>query len=122
MIHIVEDEENIRKLLSINLTKRGHEVVEAYTAEEAIKQLEVRDPQLMLLNIRLPGLSGLDLLDHLDECTPSSTPDFPVVLITATMVNEEHTLRKYPRIIRIITKPFDINELIEFVHDTLIAK
>jgi DNA-binding response OmpR family regulator len=121
MIHVIEDEENIRKLVTVNLAKRGHEVVEAYNAEQGLKHLEHLRPELMILNIKLPDLSGLEILDHLDQMPPPYV-NFPVVLITGTMIDDAAILRKYPRVIKIFTKPFDINELIAFVHDTLSGK
>jgi DNA-binding response OmpR family regulator len=119
MIHVIEDEENIRKLLAVNLMKRGHQVVEALTVEQAVKQLKYLQPDLMILNILLTDGSGLEILDHL-EATQAEI--FPVVVITGTMIDNPHLLSKYPRIARIYTKPFDINELISFVHDTLSYK
>jgi DNA-binding response OmpR family regulator len=121
MIHVIEDEENIRKLVTVNLTRRGHEVVEASNAKEALTHLEHLKPDLMILNIKLPDLSGLEILDHLDRKFPSSI-NSPVILITGTMIDNAAILARYPRVIRIFTKPFDINELIAFVHATLSGK
>lgn len=118
MIHVVEDEENIRKLVTVNLVKRGHQVVEAPNATEGLGQLKHLKPDLMILNIKLPDLSGLDILDHLDRKFQPSV-HFPVILITATMIDNAAILTRYPRVIRIFTKPFDIDELIAFVHDLL---
>jgi DNA-binding response OmpR family regulator len=118
MIHVIEDEENIRKLVTVNLTKRGHEVIEAYNAKQGLEHLEHRKPDMMILNIKLPDLSGLEVLDHLEQKFPSSV-NFPIILITATMIDNAAVLARYPCVLRIFTKPFDINELISFVHATL---
>ena len=118
MIHVVEDEPNICKLVSVNLQKRGHEVLVAQTGQRALEHLQEHEPELMILNIKLPDISGLEILDRMDDLLPPSKIP-PVVLITASSIDENFVLPRYPRVVRVFTKPFDINELIAFVHTLL---
>jgi two-component system, cell cycle response regulator CpdR len=54
---IVEDEDNIRKFVATNLVARGFEVVEAGDAETGLDQLRTNPPDVLVLDIRLPGMS-----------------------------------------------------------------
>jgi two-component system, OmpR family, alkaline phosphatase synthesis response regulator PhoP len=118
MILHVEDEENIRKLITVNLIERGYQVVEAFNGQEALDNLRDQTPDLMILNIKLPDISGLDILEHLDDKNiPSS--DVPVVLMTATDVDKDQIVSQHPRIVKIFTKPFDVKEVVDFIHEKL---
>jgi DNA-binding response OmpR family regulator len=112
----VEDEDNIRKLITVNMVRRGYRVVEACTGLQGLQALRDETPDLLVLNIKLPDMSGLDILDHLnDNSLPAS--DFPVIIITAFPIDTEMILRQYTRVAKIFTKPFDIKEVIDFIHE-----
>jgi DNA-binding response OmpR family regulator len=112
----VEDEDNIRKLITVNLVRRGYRVVEACDGQEGLQLLRNLTPDLLILNITLPDMSGLDILDRLnDNSLPPS--DFPVIIITASPVDTGMILRQYTRVAKIFTKPFDIKEVIDFIHE-----
>jgi DNA-binding response OmpR family regulator len=114
----IEDEENIRKLITVNLVQRGYRVVEAWNGQEGLQQLRAQTPDLLVLNLMLPDMSGLDVLDHLnDNSLPPS--DFSVIIITATLVDTEEIIRRYPRVIKIFIKPFDVKEVVELIHQKL---
>jgi DNA-binding response OmpR family regulator len=114
----VEDEENIRKLLTVNLVQRGYNVVEAFTGEQGLEEIRNQTPDLLILNIRLPDMSGLDILDQLkDDSLPPS--NFPAIIITAFVIDTQSVLRQYPRVAKIFTKPFDVKEVIEFIQQIL---
>ena len=61
MILAVDDEVHILELISFNLKSAGYNVVTALTGEEALKRCEVEKPSLVLLDIMLPGIDGLEL-------------------------------------------------------------
>ncbi len=77
-ILVVDDEATMRLVLRETLEEEGHEVVEAATAGEALEAAVAEEPDLVVLDIRLPDESGLDVLDRLK----ASDPDRPVVMIT----------------------------------------
>lgn len=62
---VVDDEETIRALLNDTLTSEGLEVIEAASAEEALKELGAHQFQLVMSDIRMPGLSGIQLLERI---------------------------------------------------------
>ncbi|MBN1591449.1 MAG: response regulator [Pirellulales bacterium] len=78
---VVEDEEDIRELVSYNLQKEGYRVVGVASGEDALKALESNTPDLILLDIMLPGLDGLKICRKLKE-----NPAFkavPIIMLTA---------------------------------------
>src|SRR5215216_4405447 len=82
---IVEDEVNIRKFVSANLVARGFQVVEAGNAEEGLDQLRENPPDVLVLDIRLPGMSGWDLLQVMGE--EAALSRVPVIVMTASVTN-----------------------------------
>lgn len=78
-ILIVEDEENIREVLARSLAEKGFTIKTAPDSETAITDIQNREYDLVLTDLRLPGKSGLDLLDHIKK----NTHDTAVILMTA---------------------------------------
>jgi len=78
-ILVVDDEENIRLLYKEELTDEGYEVAVAASAEEAMAEIEAPRPDLITLDIRMPGIDGIELLRLLRE----QDRDLPVIIVTA---------------------------------------
>lgn len=76
---IVEDEPSLRLLYEQDLAADGHEVVSAAGAREALSRIESDRPDLVVLDIRMPGMDGLDALSRILE----RHPKLPVVLNSA---------------------------------------
>lgn len=77
-ILIVDDEERIRRLLKLYLTKEGYITKEAEDGSEAIEMILAEDFDLVLLDIMLPGMSGLEVVREVRK-----TKDIPILMITA---------------------------------------
>jgi two-component system phosphate regulon response regulator PhoB len=80
-ILVVEDEEDIRELVSYNLLKEGYQVAGVASGEDALTAVEAKAPDLILLDIMLPGLDGLRVCRKLKE-----NPKFgsiPIIMLTA---------------------------------------
>jgi two-component system, OmpR family, alkaline phosphatase synthesis response regulator PhoP len=78
---VVEDEEDIRELVSYNLLKEGYQVAGVASGEDALSAVEAKAPDLVLLDIMLPGLDGLRVCRKLKE-----NPRFqslPIIMLTA---------------------------------------
>ena len=71
-ILVVDDEEPIRKTMRMTLEYEGFEVTEAPSGVEAIKAVEQDPPDLIFLDIKMPGIDGLEVLEQLKEKTPST--------------------------------------------------
>jgi two-component system, NtrC family, response regulator len=78
LVMVVDDERAVRAALRVNLTRHGYEVACAETAEEALVLAEERPPEAVLTDVRMPGMSGIELLTSLH----SARPDLPVVVMT----------------------------------------
>ena len=85
-ILVVEDEANIRKFVTVNLAQRGHVVGEAQDAGGALAQLKAAAPDLLVLDIKLPDLTGWELLRKISQ-DPSLAAKFPVLVMTASPVD-----------------------------------
>jgi DNA-binding response OmpR family regulator len=76
---IVDDDEVIRSLLRLTLPDEGYDLVEAHDGGQALQITDARPPALVLLDWRMPGLSGADVLTALKQ----AHPDVPVIVLTA---------------------------------------
>jgi DNA-binding response OmpR family regulator len=86
LIIVIDDEESIRKLLSVNLRADGYQVATASNGEEALKLMGECEPDLIILDIMLPGLDGFQVLNLIRQRS-----SVPVIVLTAR--TEEAALR-----------------------------
>ena len=78
---VVEDEADIRELVSYNLTKAGYQVTSVVTGEEALVATENAPPDLVVLDLMLPGMDGLTVCQRLKK--DPKTDSIPIVMLTA---------------------------------------
>lgn len=113
LVLIVEDDKPTSDLLEAAINdERGYEAMTVGTADEALDALARIDPDLLLLDIRLPGMSGLELFDRVRA--DARFHSLPVVFETGS--GREHAQELRDRgVATYIRKPFDIEELVRFV-------
>ena len=116
-ILVIEDDPSIRKLAAVNLKARGHRVVEADSAEKGLAQWRDHFPALVLLDIKLPGMRGWDLLTAISADADVSTA--PVIVVTASGIDVEANARRFPNVVDVLIKPFDVHDLIRAVEAAL---
>ncbi len=106
-ILIVDDDESVRWVLKKSLEKEGIQAVLAKDGNEALERLKEGDIAVVLMDIRMPGMSGLDVLDKIQ----SEERDSSVIIMTAqaTMQNAIEAMRRGA--FEYITKPFDLDEV-----------
>ena len=116
-ILLVDDEDNIRELLRFNLDKAGYKIVEACDGVSAVNQVRIDKPDLIILDLMLPGMDGLEVCRLLKS--QRETSGIPIIMLTAK--NEE-----IDKIIGLelgaddyITKPFSARELLARVKAVL---
>lgn len=80
-ILIVDDEEDILELIKFNLKSEGYNILQAMTGEEGIKIAKQSGPDLMVLDLMLPGIDGLEVTKYLKN--NDATMDIPIVMLTA---------------------------------------
>ena len=113
-ILVVEDETNVRKLVLVNLASRGYAVLEAQDGKQALAQLRYNAPSLMVLDIKLPDLTGWEILD-LIASDPTLNASFPVLVMTASMMDAYIDLDEYPNVVEVLVKPFSVDRLLSAV-------
>jgi len=89
-ILIVEDDKSLREMYQLRLSINGYDVIEARDGEEGLDMAIKERPDLIMLDIMMPKMSGMDVLDII-KSTPE-TKDIPVILLTA--LNEDSVRSK----------------------------
>lgn len=87
LILIVEDDPNSRKLLRDVLDTVGYETCEASNAEDGIRLAQGSRPALILMDIRLPGMNGIEALRRLRD--DAGTRAIPLVAVTASVMHDQ---------------------------------
>ena len=80
-ILIVDDEEDVLELVDFNLTRNGYQTTAAITGEDALKKARLELPDLIILDLMLPGIDGLEVCKKLKA--DSKTGQIPVIMLTA---------------------------------------
>ena len=106
-ILVVDDEHLIRWSLEQNLKKQGYDVLTAGSGEDALRLLQDDSPDLMLLDIQLPGINGMDVLEKVREMEDGVV----VIMITALGVLETAVKAMRLGAYDYINKPFNLDEL-----------
>lgn len=113
-ILIVEDEFDIRELLEAYLTNEGYKVIAAEDGEEALERFQDESPDLVLLDLLLPGLDGFQVCRAIRE-----ESDLPVIMLTA-LGSEQSELKGFDlRVDDYIAKPFSMPVLLRRVEAVL---
>jgi cyclic di-GMP phosphodiesterase len=106
---VVDDDEQVRHLLVRLLTPMGYRVEEAVSAEEALERIRSVPPDLVLLDVQLPGRSGHDVLAEIRS--EPRTRLMPVVMLTGAATREEKLRAIHAGVTDFIVKPFSPEEL-----------
>ncbi len=103
-IAIIDDDTHIQEVLREILTKEQYRVLQAYSGTEALYLLEHQRPDLVLLDLMLPGLSGEEVLTHIEN--------IPVIILSAKIDVQDKVNLLLGGAADYITKPFDTKELL----------
>jgi DNA-binding response OmpR family regulator len=114
---IVEDEAVILRLLEVNFRLAGFEVETAARGEEALAKAAASPPDVAILDIMLPGLSGIEVCQRL-RAAPE-TAEVPVIMLSARTQDEERERSYALGVVAYVTKPFEPAELVEVVRRAL---
>ncbi|RUL53150.1 MULTISPECIES: response regulator [Lysinibacillus] len=114
-ILIVDDQRGIRLLLEEVLLKEGYHVDQASNGIEALKILEVQEIDCVLLDLKIPGMNGLEILKKIREMNLT----IPVFMMTALDGQEVKEQAKDLEIENCFTKPFNIFDIIHEVNRVL---
>lgn len=113
-ILVVDDEKNIVEILSFNLKKEGYTVVPAYDGQEALDLFVSENPDLVLLDVMMPKLSGYDVCRKIRE-----TSKVPIIMVTARSEDVDTVLGLELGADDYVTKPFSIRPLMARIRTNL---
>lgn len=108
---VVEDEDNIRSMMRTFLTRHGFAVETAVDGQEGIEQLGDANFDVLVLDLMMPRVSGLGVLQYLDRAHPD--------MINRTVIATAYTgvlpADELKRVCRVIRKPFELEELLDAI-------
>jgi two-component system, OmpR family, alkaline phosphatase synthesis response regulator PhoP len=113
-ILVVDDEEHIIELVELYLGKEGYQVVKALDGDEAVEKFAAEKPDLLVLDIMLPGRDGLDVLREVRK-----TSQVPVIMLTARESEVDKVVGLELGADDYLTKPFSPRELVARVKAVL---
>jgi len=113
-ILVVDDEKPISDIVKFNLEKEGYEVVVAFDGEEAVEKVEEEKPDLLVLDLMLPKMDGLEVCREVRK-----THDMPIIMVTAKDQEIDKVLGLELGADDYVTKPFSNRELIARVKANL---
>ena len=116
-ILVVEDEPDIRKLVNYNLTQDHYRVVEAESGEHALKLIQRDKPSLVILDLMMPGMSGLEVCRTLRG--QDETAKLPILMLTAKAAEADRVLGLELGADDYLAKPFSPRELVARVRAIL---
>ncbi|MEG1254818.1 response regulator transcription factor [Clostridium sp.] len=114
-ILLIEDEENIRKFVKISLKREGFEVIEAGTGESGIEEVAKENPDIVILDIMLPGIDGYKVCEFLKK----NYPQIGIIMLTARAQDGDKIMGLEFGADHYIIKPFNPLELIAIVKSLL---
>jgi two-component system cell cycle response regulator DivK len=120
LILIIEDNEKNMKLVRDVLQVKGYATLEAATAEDGIKLAMEHKPDLILMDIHLPGMNGIEALGIL-RADPA-TASIPVIAVTASVMQQDRKLITDAGFEAYVGKPINLKEFLDAVRSMLEAK
>src|SRR3989475_9826627 len=104
---VIEDEAQIRRFLRATLTANGYQWLEATTAQEGLVQAATRQPEIVILDLGLPDLDGLEVTHRLREWTT-----MPIIVLSARGQEADKVTALDAGADDYLTKPFSVGELL----------
>jgi DNA-binding NtrC family response regulator len=108
---VVDDETNVRRVLGTLLEQAGFQTTRVGSGDEALQIVRAQDPDLVLTDLKMPGMDGMELLERLRR----QFPEIPVVMLTAhgTVEAAVEAMRRGAH--DFLTKPFDKGKVVEII-------
>jgi CheY-like chemotaxis protein len=117
---VVDDEPDVLLLCRLNLEQRGHEFLEAAEGHKGIELARERHPDVIVLDLMLPGISGYDVLEALQR--DDATSEIPILVLTAKSLRADRDRSHGMGASAFLTKPFLPEELCEMVESLFVAE
>jgi two-component system cell cycle response regulator DivK len=116
-IMVIEDQEDNRRILRDLLTSAGYEVIEAVTGEEGVAAAETHRPELILMDIQLPGLDGYEAARRIKA--DSALRHIPIIAVTSYALSGDNVKALEAGCDAYVTKPFSPRALLARIREYL---
>jgi two-component system, cell cycle response regulator DivK len=117
LILIVEDDPQSLKLVRDILQVKGYQTLETETGEEGVRLARERQPALILMDIQLPGINGIEALQRLRADPVTSAT--PVIAVTASVMTQDRSRIMAAGFNGFQSKPISVNQLLATIRETL---
>ena len=112
LVLILDDHRQVLRFIEINLKLRGFEVITTTSGEEALAIIGEKRPDILLLDIIMPGIDGLEVLRRL-----RSFSQLPVIAFSASIINYNEAMKLGAN--AFMSKPFNVNDLVDKIKSIL---
>ena len=109
-ILVVDDEKDIVDLVAYNLEKEGYETLKALDGESALRLIRTKSPDLVVLDLMLPGIQGLEICKRIRK--DPETAAIPIIMLTAKGAEIDRVIGLEVGADDYVTKPFSVKELL----------
>jgi two-component system KDP operon response regulator KdpE len=113
-ILVVDDEPQIRRVLRSTLTSQGYVIIDAKTGEEALESVRKNKPDLVLLDVNMPGMGGIEACREIRRSS-----DAPIIMLTVRNAERDKVLALDAGADDFVVKPFGIEELLARIRAAL---
>lgn len=113
-ILIVDDEIKLVRSICFALRQAGYDCLQSHSGAQGLELAEKQAPDLVLLDVKMPGASGLDVLQALRQ----RQPDLPVIMMSALDATQDAVRAVKLGAVDYLSKPFDMEELIQIIEET----
>ena len=117
LVVLVEDEVNIAEAIRFLLSQEGWRVETLANGSGAVDVIRKAAPDLVMLDVMLPGKSGFEILDELRG--DPAMGDLPVLMLTARGQSRDRSMAEKAGVSRFMTKPFSNSEMLDAVRDLI---
>ena len=119
-IMVVDDEQDLREMISLMMEKEGYEIETAKDGSDFLNKIDEFQPDLVTLDVMMPGLTTKDILEQLKE--KQTKPKIVLLSVVHFSEAEKNEIFAMGNIVDYITKPFDLSEFIETVEKHISKK
>ncbi len=116
-ILVVDDEKDLVELIAYNLEKDGFDILKAYDGETALRQIRAHNPHLLILDLMLPGIQGIEVCKRIRSDPKHAS--LPIIMLTAKGAEVDRVLGLEVGADDYVTKPFSVKELTARVRSLL---
>lgn len=110
-VMVVDDDQRMVKTICDILSIKGYEWIAAYSGEEALQKLKTDNPGCVVMDVKMPGIDGVEALQAMKEINPA----LPIILMSAYASNEQEAEAELRGAYAVLPKPIDIQGLLSFL-------